>query len=263
MSLQVLRAASYFRPTGMFAGMAMVSVCPIADRGGCLLELHCQALQQCKKPRDIPFRATTLTEKAKSQHIGQVSRAYRKHPYHVAVYGKDGVTQEVLGGWLGLTQAQISRIETGPPVRNLDSLCYWAQTLRIPPHLLGFKLPSAHRVSNGALVRSAPTSRGQPRAGAVVSSREALRLDRGSTRCLGVVSGCLLRLIREALDLTEDALAEGLALDTATATVQEWESGRRPLTALPAADLVRLRVRLIKFGAPHVVFDALGALCGL
>jgi tetratricopeptide (TPR) repeat protein len=47
----------------------------------------------------------------------------------------------VLGGWLGLTQAQISRIENGPPVRHLDSLTHWARTLRIPEHLLWFKLP--------------------------------------------------------------------------------------------------------------------------
>lgn len=76
-----------------------------------------------------------------AQHIGQLSRAYRKHPHHIATYGGDGITQEVLGRWLGVTQAQISRIENGPPIRTLDSLCYWARTLRIPPRFLWFKLP--------------------------------------------------------------------------------------------------------------------------
>jgi Helix-turn-helix domain len=76
-----------------------------------------------------------------AQHIGQVCRAYRKHPYHLAAYGKDGIPQEVVGGWLGLTQAQISRIETGAPVRHLDNLARWARTLRIPEHLLWFRLP--------------------------------------------------------------------------------------------------------------------------
>jgi hypothetical protein len=31
--------------------------------------------------------------------------------------------------------------EPGPPIRNLDTLAHWARTLRIPPHLLWFKLP--------------------------------------------------------------------------------------------------------------------------
>lgn len=81
-----------------------------------------------------------------AQHIGQVSRAYRKHPQHIAAFGKDGIPQDIVAGWLGLTQAQISRIETGPPVRHLDSLTHWARTLRIPEHLLWFKLPSTQPV---------------------------------------------------------------------------------------------------------------------
>lgn len=76
-----------------------------------------------------------------AHHIGQVSRAYRKHPHQIAAYGKDGISQEIVGSWLGLTQAQISRIETGPPVRHLDNLAHWARTLRIPQHLLWFRLP--------------------------------------------------------------------------------------------------------------------------
>lgn len=72
------------------------------------------------------------------QHIGLVSRAYRKHPHHVALYGKDGIPQDIVGGWLGLSQPQISRIENGPPVRHLDDLTHWAKTLRIPEHLLWF-----------------------------------------------------------------------------------------------------------------------------
>src|SRR5262249_9936529 len=43
-----------------------------------------------------------------------------------------------------LTQAQISRIENGSPVRQLDSLARWARTLRIPEPLLWFKLPRQH-----------------------------------------------------------------------------------------------------------------------
>ncbi|MGH3693148.1 MAG: hypothetical protein ACRDRX_03975, partial [Pseudonocardiaceae bacterium] len=76
-----------------------------------------------------------------AQHIGRVSRAYRTHPYHHAVYGPEGITQALLGQWLGLRQPQISRIEVGVPIRNLDTLVYWARILRIPAELLWFTLP--------------------------------------------------------------------------------------------------------------------------
>jgi hypothetical protein len=93
---------------------------------------------------DVPadfWETEQLRDAFAVQHIGQVSRAYRKHSHHVAVYGKDGVPQAVVGGWLGLTQAQISRIENGSPVRHLDNLAHWARSLRIPDYLLWFKLP--------------------------------------------------------------------------------------------------------------------------
>jgi transcriptional regulator with XRE-family HTH domain len=73
---------------------------------------------------------------------------------------------------------------------------------------------------------------------------------------LGVVSDYLLKLVRETIGATESDLAEELTVDGTT--VQEWESGRRPLTALLAADLIRLRMRLIRLGAPPAIFDALG-----
>ena len=78
-------------------------------------------------------------------------------------------------------------------------------------------------------------------------NRRTLRSGQGSPRCLGVVSGFLLKLIRDSTGLTQIGLAEELDVDVAS--VQGWESGRRPLTALRAADLVRLRSRLMRCGA--------------
>jgi tetratricopeptide (TPR) repeat protein len=75
------------------------------------------------------------------QHMGRVARAYRRHLSHGARYGRDGIPQALLGDWLGLTQAQVSRIENGPPTRNLDTLAHWARVLGIPQELLWFKLP--------------------------------------------------------------------------------------------------------------------------
>jgi transcriptional regulator with XRE-family HTH domain len=81
-----------------------------------------------------------------AQHIGRVARVYRRHAEFATRYGRDGVSQELLGTWLGLTQAQVSRIENGPPVRNLDTLAHWARVLQIPAHLLWFKLPPSRSV---------------------------------------------------------------------------------------------------------------------
>ncbi len=69
-------------------------------------------------------------------HMGRVIAAYRTHPFH----GRP-LSQELVGGWVGLTQAQISRIENGPAIKDLDRLTRWARTLRIPQPLLWFKLP--------------------------------------------------------------------------------------------------------------------------
>lgn len=76
-----------------------------------------------------------------AQHMGLVSRAYRTHPYHHAVYGPRGVSQALLGEWIGLRQPHVNRIENGPPIVHLDTLQHWARVLRIPPRLLWFRLP--------------------------------------------------------------------------------------------------------------------------
>lgn len=79
-------------------------------------------------------------------HMGRVCSAYRHHPFH----GSRPLSQELVAGWLGITQAQLSRIETGPPIRDLDKLIHWAHTLRIPVQHLWFDLPESRR--NGGRV---------------------------------------------------------------------------------------------------------------
>jgi 8-oxo-dGTP pyrophosphatase MutT (NUDIX family)/transcriptional regulator with XRE-family HTH domain len=82
-----------------------------------------------------------------SWHMGRVIRAYRQHPFH----GRP-LSQETLASWLGITQAQLSRIERGAPIRDLDRLVYWATLLRIPATSLWFALPGAPRRWNDRLV---------------------------------------------------------------------------------------------------------------
>jgi transcriptional regulator with XRE-family HTH domain len=71
-----------------------------------------------------------------SWHMGRVIAAYRRHPHHGQF-----LRQEVVARWAGLTQAQLSRIENGPPIKDLDRLVQWARILGIPAHLLWFRLP--------------------------------------------------------------------------------------------------------------------------
>lgn len=71
------------------------------------------------------------------RHMGHVIRAFRLHPLH----GRDVIPQRTVAEWVGLTQAQLSRIETGAPIVHLDRLIQWAQLLRIPEAYLWFKLP--------------------------------------------------------------------------------------------------------------------------
>ncbi|WP_324188149.1 helix-turn-helix transcriptional regulator [Nocardia higoensis] len=68
-------------------------------------------------------------------HMGHVIFAFRTHPHH----GRQ-LSQEQVAGWLGLTQAQLSRIEKGAAPEHLSKLIKWAQALRIPEELLWFKI---------------------------------------------------------------------------------------------------------------------------
>jgi transcriptional regulator with XRE-family HTH domain len=63
----------------------------------------------------------------------------------------------------------------------------------------------------------------------------------------GLITGFLLKLIRESAGLTQEALAEHLGVDRNT--IQGWESGRRSLTGTRVATLVQLRHRLRQLGA--------------
>ncbi|MGH3719319.1 MAG: hypothetical protein ACRDRI_10885 [Pseudonocardiaceae bacterium] len=112
-------------------------------------EFQCARCQRASRgkllaPPQVPagfWRAERFRQAFDAQHIGWISRAYRTHPHHYAVYGPSGISQTLLGQWLGLSQAQISRIETGVLIRHLDTLHHWVRVLRIPAEPLWFRLP--------------------------------------------------------------------------------------------------------------------------
>ncbi len=73
----------------------------------------------------------------------------------------------------------------------------------------------------------------------------------------GVVCGLTLRGVRDSLGITQSRLGEVAAVDVNT--VKGWETARRPLTRVRAADVTRLRFRLHALGArpDHLAcFDA-------
>ncbi|HEX6472117.1 MAG TPA: hypothetical protein VF069_23700 [Streptosporangiaceae bacterium] len=88
-----------------------------------------------------------------TRHMGKIERAFRTH-----ACGRP-IPQSVAASWFFLTQAQLSRIESGPPIQNIDRLVQWAHILRIPVDLLWF--PAA------ALRESAPTAGAGPERSAV------------------------------------------------------------------------------------------------
>jgi transcriptional regulator with XRE-family HTH domain len=77
---------------------------------------------------------------------------------------------------------------------------------------------------------------------------------RGSTR-IGAVGGYTLKVIRESTGRTQCALSELLGIDLAT--IQGWESGRRPLHSLRSVDLSEIRGVLVSVGAEPYAFDVL------
>lgn len=93
------------------------------------------------RPPAVPpefWENTRIRDALDSWHMGRVIAAYRNHPFH----GR-ALRQEIVAGWVGITQAQLSRIENGSPMTDLGKLCQWARILGVPASLLWFKLPQS------------------------------------------------------------------------------------------------------------------------
>jgi transcriptional regulator with XRE-family HTH domain/tetratricopeptide (TPR) repeat protein len=93
-----------------------------------------------------------------SWHFGKVLSAYRSHPFHGRV-----LAQGTVAGWLSLTQAQLSRIESGRAPEELSKLIHWATRLAVPSDLLWFKLPQDRLAPQRPAPRaSTPTTASHP-----------------------------------------------------------------------------------------------------
>ena len=104
-----------------------------------------KAADDLVRPPDVPrsfWFDDQMREALESWHFGRIFSAYRSHPYHGRV-----LSQELVAGWLNLTQAQLSRIESGRAPEELSKLMHWSMVLGVPADLLWFKLPSERRAA--------------------------------------------------------------------------------------------------------------------
>jgi transcriptional regulator with XRE-family HTH domain len=134
------RAVCYCRCGTRLARDNMDTLC-----SPCRKKRHDAALHPPSVPPEF-WETDQMRDALANRHMGRAVYAYRTHPYH----GQRPLSQELVSGWLGITQTQLSRIENGLPIRDLDRLIHWAQTLGIPAHLLWFKLPDQRAVEESS-----------------------------------------------------------------------------------------------------------------
>lgn len=88
------------------------------------------------------------------------------------------------------------------------------------------------------------------------SSRPTLTAGQGSPSRPrgGVISGYVFRVIREQVGHTQETMAETLRVSPDT--IAGWESGRRPLTAVPVGQMLVHRHRLMQMGTVPALLQA-------
>ncbi|MBT2233940.1 helix-turn-helix domain-containing protein [Nonomuraea sp. NEAU-A123] len=136
-----------------------------------------------------------------TRHIGRVIRAYRHHPSH----GRP-LSQERVAGWLRLSQAQLSRVESGAPVQDLTRLITWARLLGMPPARLWFQLPEKTETT---APQSFPGATGHVRSNIVhavctaVSADERPPAEAVLTGARRYVDGPVVDVLRQQLDASK------------------------------------------------------------
>ena len=180
---------------------------PLSRHGSSPLCAPCRqkARDALASPPEVPpefWESEALAAALTAQHMGKACRAYRSHPYHAGLHGRHGIPQSAVARWLGMTQAQVSRIETGPPVRNLDALVFWARTLRIPEAHLWFDLPG-QRHENAP---PSPVAPAQPDPAVVMSQHDWRQVRRYLNSNRSDLAKAAARLYQRGIRLGETAL---------------------------------------------------------
>jgi len=165
-----------------------------------------------RRPPDVPrdfWQVDRMRDALAERHMGHIVRAYRKHAFH----GQRGIAQEAMARWLAISQTQLSRIESGRPIHDLDRLVQWAKVLRIPQELLWFDVPDD---------------------GDDVKRRQFLMAS-GATAVTAMPGGIRGGNVRESA-LTEQDCAQWLA----------WELWQRGENVLSGAEIPRPIARVLK-----------------
>jgi tetratricopeptide (TPR) repeat protein len=115
----------------------------------------CSSLRTLREPLVVPrefWDDGEMRDALATLHMGRVVYAYRMHPWH-----GQPLKQSVVGGWFGLTQTQVSRIENGRAPEEMSKLIRWARLLGVPGELLWFDLPGGNSAApNAAPARTLP-----------------------------------------------------------------------------------------------------------
>jgi tetratricopeptide (TPR) repeat protein/transcriptional regulator with XRE-family HTH domain len=191
-------------------------------------------------------------------HIGRVIYVYRTHPWH-----SQPLSQEAVGGWLGLTQPQVSRLESGRAIEDLGRLIPYAQVLRIPGKLLWFKLPDEPRDQPTML----PDAIGQSAVAVIAAPYVDLRPTAGS-------EGAVLTIAGESADFATSEAARTVAPMSVVQLTAELEHLARRYGDVPPLEMLdqarRLRNESHRLSertrAPGQLADLhliTGAACGL
>jgi hypothetical protein len=148
-----------------------------------------------------------------SKHIGTVICSFRTDPWHGGA-----ISQTEVARWAAVSQAQVSRTETGPPVLDLGRLVHWARVLRVPARLLWFELdiPGTPGGSPGG---------GRPRHSValldeVSSSRRREFVASGGLAATGMMAGPALESLERELDLIHITLDRGTTSEERTAHLE-------------------------------------------
>ena len=87
----------------------------------------CQAERRCGHAPEVPpefWHTETMAAAPESGDLGSVVRAYRFHPYH-----GQPLPQGIVAGWLHVSQATLSRIESGHRRLTVDEIAGFARAL--------------------------------------------------------------------------------------------------------------------------------------
>jgi transcriptional regulator with XRE-family HTH domain len=145
--------------------------------------------------------------------MGQVLREFRRHPDH----GTERPSQRDVAEWANLTQSQISRIESGTPITDLNRLVYWAELLRIPEDELWFALPDGPAGTNDASPAVATSVPGRPRGSLVLADgvRRDLQLLLGRSTVSEEILCAWDQAVRQYGAATRDRPPDRLLIDIA------------------------------------------------